>query len=82
MMAAVQAGDAARVRELLSAGGVDLEHRNASGLTPFLAAVGAGHAECMEALIAAGCDTAVNDENGVTGLMWAVVKGHAAMVRE
>ena len=69
MMAAVQAGAFARVQELVSAGSVDLEYRDASGLTPFMAACRAGHAECMEALITAGCDTAAADKNGITGLM-------------
>lgn len=70
LLEAVKAGDAARARQLISAG-ADVNSRDAYGATPLMNAAHGGNLEMVEALLAAGAEIDAKDELGWTALMKA-----------
>lgn len=70
LIEAVNAGDAARVSQLLAAG-ADVNARDAYGATALMNAAHGGNLEMTEMLLAAGAEVDARDELGWTALMKA-----------
>jgi ankyrin repeat protein len=70
LIEAVNAGDVARVSQLL-ASGADVNARDAYGATALMNAAHGGNPEMIEALLAAGAEVDAKDELGWTALMKA-----------
>ena len=78
---AAERGDAARVRELIKAGG-DVNWQNARKDSAFLVAGARGHAEVVRLALAAGADLKSTNRYGGTALIPACHYGHVDTVRE
>lgn len=70
LIEAVNAGDVARVRDLI-AQGADVDARDAYGATALMNAAHSGNLEMVETLLAAGAEVDAKDELGWTALMKA-----------
>jgi ankyrin repeat protein len=71
LLRAAEAGDLARVQDLLAAG-ADCDARDADGATVLMHAAHAGHLEVVRALIDAGADVNATDPRGWGALAKAV----------
>ena len=78
---AAERGDAARVRELIRAGG-DVNWQNARKDSAFLVAGARGHTEVVRLTLAAGANLKSTNRFGGTALIPACHYGHVDTVRE
>ena len=75
-----EAGNSARVRELLEAGADPDKYKDSSGGTALHWAAEKGHNEVVKTLIQAKCDLKVKNNSGLTALHRAAFKGHKDVV--
>jgi ankyrin repeat protein len=75
-------GDMGVVQALLEKGAEVNAVEKVAGVTPLIAAAGAGHHEVIELLLARGAKIEAPDQDGDTPLMWAAVRGHAKATAE
>ena len=76
---AAQRGDAAQIRALLEAGGVDVDAPSRDGTPALHWAVHAGDRDSVERLLAAGADAAATNDDGVSAADLAAGAGHEAI---
>ena len=72
--------DGGKLAVLLAQPGVAIDRADATGLTPLMAAAGAGRADAVAALLDCGADPGHRGPAGLTALQIAATEGHAAVV--
>jgi ankyrin repeat protein len=79
--AAAEAGDVARVTEILTSRPELVSAKNEEGLTPVHLAARRGHAEVVELLLDRGAGLEETDNRGFTALVYAASSGNLDLVR-
>ena len=80
-LSATKAGDALRLRELVSRHGpLLLDHRDVAGRTSVHRAAALGHLEALECCLELGASAAAPDASGRTPLHWAAISSKEAAV--
>ena len=79
LLKAAEAGDAARIQELL-ASGADINTRDEHGRTPLMIAAVKGHAPAVTLLLDKGSDIAAKNKYGLSALQFAAGTGRAEVV--
>ena len=75
LVEAIQAGDAARAKQLL-AGGADANEPGPNDTTPLIEAAAAGRADLVKLLLDAGAEPGLRDAGQETALLKAAANGH------
>ena len=78
LVEAIQAGDAARAKELLVKG-ADANELGPGETTPLIEAAGAGRLDLVSLLLAAGAEPMLRDASQDTALLKAAANGHRAV---
>ncbi len=81
LLEAIEAGDAARVKELLSQK-ADANEPGAQGATPLIAAARMGRADLVRLLLDAGAEPEWHDDSQETALLKAAANGHRDVCAE
>jgi ankyrin repeat protein len=79
--AAAEAGDIARVTEILTSTPDQVSAKNERGLTPLHLAARRGHSEVVQLLLDRGADLEETDDRGFTALLYAASSGNLDLVR-
>ncbi|HVF57916.1 MAG TPA: ankyrin repeat domain-containing protein [Pyrinomonadaceae bacterium] len=80
LMRAIDEGDTARVKSLLTAG-ADVNATSNGGKTALMRATSRGYLDIVQVLLGAGADINAKKENGTTALIMAVFFGYPNIVR-